>query len=462
MKNLLRKALIRGGAKLLQMGGVGTVTPRFNREYGDDNPFQSILMSDHHYISHPVVGRGGSKAYTLEVDYNLTAFDDTQLPNITLQKMIRLLKSNNALISQSLLNFRQFVTYGHRLDGPPRAKANIERILDMLAKRRKPLSLLLGQLAEGIYVGGGAYTEVVLGSNLSDTIDFHVRDPLAVKFALRKDDDHGEVFEIVKVEQNGRVVSLEGDPTVQYVAVNGEVNSPFGKPYMLAAIFPAVWQLLLLKDIRDVLRTQVYPFVHVKVDLEKILESAGGDQKTAEADAVKSRDTALEAWRNKGTNTAIATGDEVEYEIISGLNRMQMGMLDPIISILNSQVASGASMMPLFLGVNDSTTETNADVQWLIEVAIIRSVQRELAWLMTYNFNLMNQAAGIGGEVEFSLQTMNAMERLREANIFNKEEEALIGLIERLSAAFAAKMITAEEMVAEYEKRKMLIYRENQ
>ena len=50
---------------------------------------------------------------------------------------------------------------------------------------------------------------------------------------------------------------------------------------MLGAVFPAVWQLLLLKDVRDVLRSQVYPFVHVKVDTAQILETAGGDEAVA-------------------------------------------------------------------------------------------------------------------------------------------------------------------------------------
>ena len=138
-----------------------------------------------------------------------------------------------------------------------------------------------------------------------------------------------------------------------------------------------------------------------------------------------------------------------------------MGLINDLISMLNQQVASGASTMPLFLGINDSTTETNADVQWLIEVAIIRSVQREINALMTYNLNLINQAAGIGGEVIFSLMTMNAMERLREANIFHKEEEALIKLIDHLSAAYAAKTITMEEMLSQYQERKARIYLEN-
>ena len=467
MPNLFKRVSRYMGVKLLHLGGIGRLTPRVNHDSGGDTDFVSpLLMSDFHYITHPVEASGGSQGgrrggYTFEVDYNLNAFEDSKLPNITLKRMIRLLKDNNALISQSLLNFRQFVTYGYRLDGTPRAVANIEKILEGLAVRRKPLSLMLSQLAESVYVGGGAYTEIVLAKDRMTTIDFIVNDPLTAKFYLEEDDELGEVFRLAKVDKQGRVTSLDGDPTIMYLPVNGEVGSPFGKPFLLAAIFPAVWQLLLLKDIRDVLRTQVYPFVHVKVDLEKVLATAGGDQVQAESDAKKSRDDALEAWRTKGSNTAIATGDEVEYSIISGLNRMQMGMLDPIIDILNGQVASGASMMPLFLGVNDSTTETNADVQWLIEIAIIRSVQRELNWLMSYNFNIMNQAAGVGGEVVFTLLTMNAMERLREANIFGKEEEALGKLIEHLSLAFAEKIITMDEMVDTYLKRRELVYMEN-
>ena len=429
----------------------------FNHE-NDQNPFGNIYMSDYHWISHPVSQSGQNQGHQLEVDYNLKAFDNSVLPNVTLPRMIRLLKNNNPLISQSLLNFRQFVTYGYTLDGTPRAKANIEKIIAMLAQRRKPLPLILGQLAEGIYCGGGAYTEIVLAKDRMTTIDFVVNDPLTAKFILVRDDDYGEDYILVKIDRQGKVHRLQPDPTIRYLPVNGEVNSPFGQPFMLASIFPAVWQLLLLKDIRDVLRSQVYPFVHVKVDLEKILEAAGGNNDAAKADAKESRDTAIQAWANKGIDTAIATGDEVEYEIISGLNRPTMGMFEPILDMLSQQIASGASTMPLFLGINDSTTETNADVQWLIQIAIIRSVQRELNALMTDNFNVMNQAAGIGGEVMFTLLTMDAMERLREAKIFEQEEKALISLVDHLTNAFALKTITMEDMIEAYNERKARIY----
>ena len=460
MPNMVRRFQRYVGRQLLHRGGVGRITPRVNYEGSSEYPWGSILLSDYHYIAHPVSDYGGTSAYNLEVDWRLSAFDDGRIPEVSLPRMIRLLKNNSALISQSLLNFRQFVTYGYNLEGTPRAVANIKRILAMLERRRKPLGLLLGQLAEGIYCGGGAYTEIVLAKDKMTTIDFVVADPLTAKFQLTNDDDYGEIFSLVKLERNGRITSLEGDPTIQYLPVNGDVNSPFGKPFLLAGIFPAVWQLLLLKDVRDVLRTQVYPFVHVKVDIEKILDSTGGDLAEAEGLAKKSRDSAIDAWQQKGNKTAIGTGDEVDYNIISGLNRPHMGMLDPIVDMLSSQIASGASMMPLFLGHNDSTTETNADVQWLIQIAIIRSVQREVNGLMTYNFNMMNQAGGVGGEVFFELLTMNAMERLREANVFQAEEEALIKLIDHLTAAFAQKMVTQDEMVEKYMARRDKIYLE--
>ena len=445
---------------MLQFSGVGRVTPIFNTQNTEDNPLGNILLSDHHYIAHPVSSEGQRHGYMLDVDYNLTAFDDVNLPNISTARMIRLLKNNNPLISQSLLNFRQFITYGYKLEGTPRARRNIEKIIDMLAKRRKPLPLLIGQIAEGIYVGGGAYTEIVLAKNRMDTIDLVVNDPLTAKFQVVKDPDYGEEFHLVKVDRRGIITSLENDITIKYLPVNGDINSPFGKPFMLSAIFPAVWQLLLLKDIRDVVRSQVYPFVHVKIDLEKILTAAGGDEDAATSDANKSKRTAIEAWANKGNNTAIATGDEVTYEIISGMNRANLGMVDSIIDILNGLVSSGTSTMPLFLGINDALDDGNADVQWLIQIAIIRSVQREINSLMTDNFNLINQAAGIGGEVFFTLITMNAMERLREAKIFEQEEKALIALIDHLTEAFALKTISMEDMIETYKQRKAIIYGE--
>ena len=287
-----------------------------------------------------------------------------------------------------------------------------------------------------------------------------MNDPLTAKFQLYKDPRYGEDYRLVKVDRNGYITSLDGDPSIQYLPVNGDINSPFGKPFVLGAIFPAIWQLILLKDIRDVIRTQVYPFVHVKVDTEKMVEIAGGDVQKATDLATKARDSAIDQWQNKGTNTAVGSGDEVEYAIISGLNRANMGMFDPIISKLAGNIASGTGMQPLFLGINESTTETNADVQWLIEIAIIRSVQAVANTMMSHSLNYMNQAKGIGGEVYFTLLEMNAMERLREANIFIAEEEALIKHIDHLTAAFAAGTITAEKMVETYEERRDRIYRQ--
>ena len=446
------------GRKVLHLGGVGRVTPRINYDTGEGYGIGDILMSDWHYISHPVVG--GSGGYKLEVDYNLQNFDGTKLPNIRLPRLIRLLKNTSPLISQAGLTFQQFLASGYRIDGNPRAKANIEKILMMLAMhRRKPMPVILSQISDGIFYGGGIYTEVVLAKDRMTTIDFVVADPLTSKFQLHDDDEYGEMFKLIKVLRNGVIVDLDRDPSLSYIPVNGDINSPFGKPFILGALFPSIWQLMLLKDIRDMLRTQIYPFVHIKVDTEKILMASGGDTKIALERAQTAKKTATDAWQNKGTQTAIATGDDVEYSIISGLNRATFGMFDPLIELLSSQISSGTGVQPLFLGINQSTTETNADVQFLIELAIIRGVQTLVNMVMTEHFNYMNQAAGVGGEVYFELLEMNAQERKRKAEVFVAEEEALIKLIDQLSSAFAQGIITMEQMLEDYEKRRNLIYK---
>lgn len=433
------------------------MTPRYSNTHAE-NDYGYFLYSDYHFIQHPIARDNGGRG-TLDVDYKLENFDPKTLPNITLKRMINLLKHNSSAISQSAQNFRQALTYGHQLQGTPRAVANIQRVFQRLAQRRKPINLLIGQMADGIFFGGGLYREIVLAPDKETTIDYVVNDPTTVKFEYVKDPLYGDVFELIKLERDGRIVRLEGDPTIQYLPLNSDVNSPFGKPFLLAAIFPAVWQLMLLKDIRDVLRTQVSPFVHVKVDTEKLVEIAGGDPTLGLELAKKARDSAIDQWHQKGPDTAVGSGDEVTYEIISGMTRMHMGMLDPIITMLNSQISSGVNTMPLFLGHHDGTTETNADVQWLIQTAFLRSVIRQLSTALTADFNTINQAAGIGGEVIFTLLEMNAMERLREAKIFETEENALVKLIDHLSSAYAQGTIDMETMIDTYTTRKNRIYR---
>ena len=444
----------------VRTAGIGErLTPRYSQGGRDSNDFRFFLYSDYHYIAHPIEQRGAyGPQGQLSVDYRLESFDPKRLPHITLKRMINLLKNNSSAVNQSGQTFRQALTYGYTLEGHPDAVAYIHDVLHRLERRRKSLPLLLGQIADGIFYGGGIYREIILADDRETTLDYVINDPITVKFEYVKDPEYGEVFELIRVNADGTLTRLEGDPTVNYLPLNSDVNSPFGKPYLLAAIFPAVWQLMLLKDIRDVLRTQVSPFMHVKIDTERMLEIAGGDEKVALERSIKSRNDAIEQWANKSADTAVGSGDEVSYEIISGLNRTTFDT-DPIVKMLNRDIASGTNTMPVFLGHNEGTTETHADVQWLIQTAFLRSILRETGNALTSDLNLMVTAKGVRGEVYLKLLEMNAIERLREANIFVKEEEALIKLIDHLSKAFADGYITdMQTLIETYEHRRDLIY----
>lgn len=436
----------------------GRLTPRYTYGTGTEG-LPSLLLSDYHYISHPGTDDGRQSSY-FSMDIALPEFGELLgIPEVTLKRVINILKSNSPTAAQSLANFRQMLTYGYDIEGRPKAKANIQRILAMLAKRRKPLSLLLGQMADGIYCGGGLYTEVVLDEQGEDTIDFAVNDPLNAKFRYHEDKLYGGIFELVSVDHRYRIKSLEAYETIQYLPLNGDVNSPFGKPYLLAGIYPALWQFILLRDVRSLLHSQLYPFVHVKVDLEKILDSVGNDLKEAEELAIKSRNAAIESWKKKGTNTAIGTGDEVSYEIISGLNRQNSGFIDPLLRVLGREMSSGFLTMPVFLGQNEGTTETHSDTQWLIQVAFLRSVLREVEDSVTESLNIMNRAGGIRGEVYLDMWEMDIMERLREAKVFETEEDAMLKLLDRVTKERAQNIIkTDEEMITVYEERRDRIY----
>ena len=122
--------------------------------------------------------------------------------------------------------------------------------------------------------------------------------------------------------------------------------------------------------------------------------------------------------------------------------------------MLNRDISSGANTMPISWAERKHH-RNHADVQWLIQTAFMRSILRETGQAVTSDFNVMCQAKGISGEVELTLLEMNAMERLREANIFVKEEEALIKLIDHLSKSYADGYIkTMDELIETYEQRK--------
>ena len=85
---------------------------------------------------------------------------------------------------------------------------------------------------------GGLYREVVLAKDKETTIDYVVNDPVTVKFEFIKDKDYGEIFELIRVNRDGTITRLEGDPTISIYAKLGR-EQPFWKTVSARSHIPS-------------------------------------------------------------------------------------------------------------------------------------------------------------------------------------------------------------------------------
>ena len=77
--------------------------------------------------------------------------------------------------------------------------------------------------------------------------------------------------------KDGRFVDLQDDPTVDYIAFDSVTGSPFGRSLSAAGIFPALFSLMLMKDLRQVIRTSGYPQKVAQADRQKLYDSGTTD-----------------------------------------------------------------------------------------------------------------------------------------------------------------------------------------
>ena len=140
--------------------------------------------------------------------------------------------------------------------------------------------------------------------------------------------------------KNGDFIDLQDVSTVDYIAFDSIPGSPFGRSLSGSSIFPIVFSLMILKDLRQVVRTQAYQFRQVTIDREMLAE-AGIKVK-------KEQDEIIETERQKaqdflsqpaGPYTDVPiTGSEVEIKTIEGLKGTGISGIDTLIQIIERMI----------------------------------------------------------------------------------------------------------------------------
>jgi hypothetical protein len=281
-----------------------------------------------------------------------------------------------------------------------------------------PFDTIVNQLFMGAFLRGAFMSELVLDENGRRPLNIATPDPYSARFKKLKHAELGTVWQLGQYQ--GQQWTPLDRPTVRYVPIDPAPGRPYGRAIVSPALHTTLFLIGILHDLRRVVAQQGWPRIDLMVDFEALAQMAPDDAQpgtegfetwvTAVINEIETVYASLEpddAYVHANTikvNAAVGT-----------LGAQALGMIDTLITKLERMSARAMKQMPLLLGIDEATTDSNANRQWEIQAAGIKSIQHLCETMLEHLLSLALQAQGIQATVTFRFAELRAAEMLRDA-----------------------------------------------
>lgn len=399
-----------------------------------------------------------------EGQWRMEELDVKAMNRMAPARLMRLMLDLSPEISAGIWNFLRLCNPGwelevlrvgsdedaHELD--TRGQAAAEAFLAMLpgvyaAPQQVPLDTVINTLFLGAFLRGAFFAELVLDDAGRVPLNIATPDPASARFRRVSDEQLGTVYELGQW-QNGQWVPLDSD-TIRYVPIDPAPSEPYGRPLVSPALFAALFLLGMLHDMRRVVQQQGYPRIDLPIILEKLYEimpaNLEQDPEKVQSWVEDVVNEIRDAYAKLEPDDAYVHLDVVEVNRpVGAVDAFALAAVDNLIAALERMISRGLKLMPLVMGINDATTETNANRQWEIQAASIKSIQHLLETVLEHLISLALQVQGIRGTVRFRFAELRAAEMLhdeqtKQMQITNANEMYKAGWI---SQDEASEMVT--------------------
>lgn len=319
-----------------------------------------------------------------------------------------------------------------------------QEALDLFLKQLKDMhgsaDLPINRLFMSAFRRGAICSELVLDQGGRVPIDLAVPDPSLIQFKSFKDPVRGKIWKAGQQVGND-FIDLD-IPTFRYAGIDTMPGkAPYGRPIANPAIFVAVFLVALLHDVRRVIQQQGYPRVDVVVDLQALVQAFPAQAGDPEAfrDFVNTIiDEVKEQYSSLQPDDAYIHTSAIQVNQPVGVDASSLGAISTLIATLERQAVRALKTMPLIMGITDGVSEANANRQWEIHAAGIKSLQHIVEAMLEYQFELALQAQGIQADVEFRFAELRAAEELRD-------QQTLAVKVQNYGALLGANFVTREE-----------------
>ena len=376
-----------------------------------------------------------------ENDWKLKSIDERELALQNATQLIEILVDSSPDLSRALHDMHQFCNTGWTLEcEDERGKQILDNALVQMEELGQDLDSKVDALIAAGFLWGALYTESVFDLNGIDFVDLVVVNPAQARYQRRDDQSvRGQYWQLGQ-EEKGRFVPLT-DPTIKYKNLNPIPDKPFGRPMISSALFGIVFQLGLLKILRQVIDTQAWPRQFWKIDRELLHEIGINpkQQKVIMDDNAKKIEQYMQNSNLQKAKQPIV-GSEVNVETVGGINRANFGAIETINRVIETWVTRGLKQYPVLFGINsNSGLSDNSGIQLEAHTIFINSFQSSIEKMINSQLQLILNAAGQPNAVpQFRLERVNSLVRKVRAETLKLETDAV-------STAVKDRIMTRDE-----------------
>ncbi len=305
-----------------------------------------------------------------------------------------------------------------------RAQTALDAIRARLNGLYGTMNVPINRLFIAALLRGAFLAELVADEAGRVPLDLATPDPISVRFQRVKDPERGDIWQAGQL-QGARFVPFDR-PTIRYIPIDPLPGSPYGRAPAAAALFPALFLIGLLHDLRRVVAQQGYPRLDIEIDLDALKTNAPPEAVRSDGEIVDYEKFA--DW----VNEKIGEIEEVYARLqpdeafihtnaikvnrpVGAVDSSSLGAVGGLIEALERMLLRALKTMPLLMGITDGVSEANANRQWEILAAAVKALQHPCEALLEHLFGLGLQMQGFQATVRVRFAELRAAEMQRDA-----------------------------------------------
>lgn len=356
-------------------------------------------------------------------DYGL---DQKDWDRIGTQQLLKLLRRISPDYSRAVWDYLRLMNAGYDAkalnldndDEHTEGQEALDDFLGLLSDYYGGFKQVAGRAFSNYLFRGMLITELVLDRSGRVPVDLVVPDATIVRFRRVKDPQRGQVWQI------GQIVKGEFDPldtpTIGYVAVDSDPDNPYGTPLFTPAIFPILFLMGLLQDLRRVVAQQGYPRTDIVLKMEQVKALL---TKTGDAELValgkKMVGEIADFYTRLQPDEAFVHTDFSEVKTNGGaIATNVLQSTKPLIETLERQAMRALKSTPLMMGTDGGANESYANRQWEIFAQGINSLQQDVENNLSDRCQLALEVQGIQCRVEIRFHKVRAADDQRDEQTF--------------------------------------------